>query len=424
MKRMLLALALLGTYASQAQEKTPLTLTEDEKQYGLAQIWGAAKQNFVYYDQLKFSWDSLYKATIPKVREAKDARAYYDVLRWFAAQLNDGHTGVWYPMSFYNPKAMYPVLETDKIEGRVFITTVMNDTLTQQGIEKGMEILKINGMDVIQYAEKYIAPYESASSSIGLEKMVYTHSLLMGPLDEPVRLTLKDKKGQVKEYNFSRRMERRVEPIVQYSVVGKNIGLLKIDGFDSKGFNKKFDSLYAHILKTDALIIDLRENGGGDGIQGRYIMKHIMKTPFKEALSSGIQYNPLLKAWGMRETPFLQFPASEFTPFKDRTIYEKPVVLLIGKSSYSAAEDFAMSFDYAKRGVIIGEPTGGSTGQPMFFDLPGGGTLRVCIKKDTYPDGKPFVGIGIQPTIPVQQTVKSFLKGEDVVLQKALEILK
>jgi C-terminal processing protease CtpA/Prc len=328
-------------------------------------------------------------------------------------------------MSYYNPKAMYPVLETDKIEGRVFITTVMNDTLMQQGIENGMEIVKINGMDVIAYAEKYVAPYQSASSAIGLEKMVYTYALLMGPLDEPVRLTLKDKKGQLREFNFSRRMERKSEPVMHYSVVGKNVGVLKIDGFDSKGFNKKFDSLYTHILKTDALIIDLRENGGGDGGQGRYIMKHLTKVPFKEAASSTIQYNPLFKVWGMASAShLLQFPADAFQPFTDRTLYEKPVVVLIGKSTYSAAEDFAMTFDYAKRGALIGEPTGGSTGQPMFFDLPGGGTFRVCVKKDTYPDGKPFVGVGIQPTILVQQTAKAFLKGEDPVLQKALEVLK
>lgn len=319
---------------------------------------------------------------------------------------------------------MYPVLETDKIEGRVFITDVLNDTLAHQGVERGMEITKINGMDVIQYAETNIAPYESASSAIGLEKMVYTHALLMGPLDQPVHLTLKNKKGQVKEVSFSRRLERRKEPVVQFSVIGKNIGYLKIDGFDSRDFTKRFDSLYPAILKTNALIIDLRENGGGDGAQGRYIMKHIMKTPFKEAASSGIQYNPLLKSWGMTETPFLQFPASEYKPFTDRTIFEKPVVLLIGKGSYSAAEDFAMSFDYAKRGALIGETTGGSTGQPMFFDLPGGGMFRVCVKRDTYPDGKPFVGVGIQPTIPVPQTVQSFLRGEDAALLKALDVLK
>lgn len=424
MKKTLPAILLLASTISYAQEKQPLTLTEDDKQYGLAQIWSAAKQNFVYFDQLKFNWDSLYKATIPKVREAKDTRTYYDVLRWFAAQLGDGHTGVWYPMSFYNPHSSYPVIETEKIEGRVFITDVLNDTLVQKGLVKGLEIVKINGLNVIQYAETHIAPYQSASTPQGKEMLTYKYDLLSGPLDQAVVLTVKDRKGAVKEVSVPRKITRKNPPVVQFSVIGNNVGLLKIESFSTAGFTKQFDSLYSSILKTNALIIDLRENGGGDGAQGQYIMKHIMKTPFKDAASSFIQYNPILKIWGMKHTPFFQIPADDVAPFTNRQIYDKPVVLLIGKVTYSAAEDFAMSFDYAKRGALIGEPTGGSTGQPMFFNLPGGGTFRVCVKKDTYPDGKPFVGVGIQPTISVQQSVTSFLKGEDPVLQKALEVLR
>jgi hypothetical protein len=33
--------------------------------------------------------------------------------------------------------------------------------------------------------------------------------------------------------------------------------------------------------------------------------------------------------------------------------------------------------------------------------LPGGGGARVCSKRDTYPDGGEFAGIGIQPDVVV-----------------------
>jgi carboxyl-terminal processing protease len=424
MKTFLMLLLACNVYNSQAQLSNTTALTDDERQYGLAQIWSAARYNFVYFDQLKYDWDSLYKATIPKVRQAKNDRAYYDVLRWFAAQLNDGHTNVWYPMSYYNPKAMYPVIKTDKIEGRVFITGVYNDTLALQGIEKGMEILKINGMHVIDYANTYVAPYEHGSTPQGKEMITYRYDLLAGPLDEPLHLILKNKKGQVKEVAVSRRLERKDPPVVQFTTVGKNVGLLTIEHFGSPTFNKQFDSIYPAILKTDALIIDVRENGGGDGAQGHYILKHLTKQPFLDAASSAIQYNPLLKSWGLQQTPFFQLPADSKAPFTDRAIYQKPVVLLISKGSNSATEDFAMAFDYMKRGTLIGEPTAGSTGQPMQFKLPGGATFRVCIKKDTYPDGKQFVGVGIQPAITIKPTASGYLKGEDAVLQKAVEVLK
>ncbi len=51
--------------------------------------------------------------------------------------------------------------------------------------------------------------------------------------------------------------------------------------------------------------------------------------------------------------------------------------------------------------IKFGEPTFGSTGQPMLFSLPGGGSTRGCTKKDTYPDGKEFIDYGIQPDIEI-----------------------
>ena len=104
--------------------------------------------------------------------------------------------------------------------------------------------------------------------------------------------------------------------------------------------------------------------------------------------------------------------------------YSKPVMLLIGPRTFSAAEDFVVVFDYMKRGTMIGQLTGGSTGAPKFFDLPGGGTARVCSKHDTYPDGKEFVGIGITPDIMVKKTVKDVQDGVDAAKNKAIELLK
>ena len=77
-----------------------------------------------------------------------------------------------------------------------------------------------------------------------------------------------------------------------------------------------------------------------------------------------------------------------------------------------------------QRGKIIGEPTGGSTGQPLFFPLSGGGAARVCSKQNLYPDGRQFAGVGIQPQILVRTTVADFRAGRDTVLEKALEYLR
>ena len=80
-------------------------------------------------------------------------------------------------------------------------------------------------------------------------------------------------------------------------------------------------------------------------------------------------------------------------------------------------------FDVSKRGIKIGQTTGGSTGQPLFFDLTKNGFARICTKKDVYPDGKEFIGVGIKPDIEVRETVLSIQEHKDIVLEKAIEQL-
>ena len=59
----------------------------------------------------------------------------------------------------------------------------------------------------------------------------------------------------------------------------------------------------------------------------------------------------------------------------------------------------------------------------IFFELPGGGSARICTKKDTYPDGREFVGYGIQPDVLVKKDLEDFINNEDPVLEEALKHL-
>ena len=59
----------------------------------------------------------------------------------------------------------------------------------------------------------------------------------------------------------------------------------------------------------------------------------------------------------------------------------------------------------------------------MLFDLPNGGQARICTKKDTYPNGKEFVGVGIQPDIEVRKTLSDYMENKDPALDRALDFL-
>jgi C-terminal processing protease CtpA/Prc len=120
---------------------------------------------------------------------------------------------------------------------------------------------------------------------------------------------------------------------------------------------------------------------------------------------------------------WIEVPAGDLTPAKGAR-YSGPVAVLIGAGSFSAAEDFLVAWKNSGRGKTIGEPSGGSTGQPLFFQLPGGGSARVCTKRDTFPNGEEWVGKGIQPDILVRPTVAELRAGRDAALERAVEALK
>ncbi|WP_329905355.1 hypothetical protein [Porphyromonas pogonae] len=57
---------MLTLNTSNKDEKVDLATTQ--RINGLSRLWKAVKNNFVYYDQLQFDWDSLYTAMIPQIR--------------------------------------------------------------------------------------------------------------------------------------------------------------------------------------------------------------------------------------------------------------------------------------------------------------------------------------------------------------------
>lgn len=101
-----------------------------------------------------------------------------------------------------------------------------------------------------------------------------------------------------------------------------------------------------------------------------------------------------------------------------------PVVILQDHATFSAAEDFLVAADAMPHVTTVGRPSGGSTGQPLIMELPGGGGFRVCTKRDTYPDGRDFVGVGVQPDIHVEPTLAERRAGRDGQLERAVALLR
>lgn len=394
-------------------------LPDEEKVAGLSLLWSQAKYNFVNFDHANVDWDKTYLDYLSQVKSTKTTTEYYKVLQKFYAQLKDGHTNVYFPKELSKEVNSRPPMRTELIEGRVFITKVFSDSLQKDGIIPGLEILKIDDVPVLTYAGEFAAPYQSSSTPQDLEIRTFSYSLLSGPEKKPITLVLKNAKGRI----FTKTVARsgyhdiKQEQGLQYKEIN-NIGYLTINNFEDEKIIRQFDSLFTQIDRTKGLIIDVRNNGGGDGYIGYHIIASLTNKPFKSSASSIPKYISI-PGIGMQ---WNRNNAEDIDP-NGKQYYNKPVVLLVSARTFSAAEDFTVAFDYMKRGKLIGQPTGGSTGQPIGFDLPGGGSARVCGKHDTFPDGKEFIGVGVIPDIIIQKTIKDLTGNKDAVLDKALALL-
>ena len=402
--------------------KTPYkaNLSDAEKVAGLSLLWSQAKYNFVNFDHLDIDWTQTYLDYLPKVQDTKSTAEYYKVLINFYAQLKDGHTNVYVPDSLSSAFYSRPPFRTELIEGRVFVNQVFSDSLNKSGIVPGLEVIKIDGEPVISYGEKNVRPYVSSSTPQDMEIREFSYQLLSGAKNKPIVIEFKDRSGKTINSTIARTGYHDVTRLktMEYQTIG-GVGYLTINNFEDNKIIKQFDSLYtAEIIKTKGLIIDLRYNGGGDGGIGFNILKRLTDKPFLNSQAKILQHS----SRPYDEPLWDNLGYGRWSP-NGKIFYDKPVIVLIGPRTFSAAEDFTVAFDYMKRGTLVGMATGGSTGQPVPFSLPGGGSARVCGKRDTYPDGKEFVGIGIMPDVTVKKTIKDLLSGKDAAKDKALEML-
>jgi carboxyl-terminal processing protease len=400
---------------------------EDEKIAGLSLFWSMARNSFVYFDrQPELNWDKTYLEYLPRVRQTKSTYEYYLVLQEMCALLRDGHTNVYFPKELQEEMAARPPLRTALIEDKVIVDRVLSETLRRQGFEPGLEVVSIDGMPVKEYAAKFVQPYQSSSTVQDLQVRTYTYALLAGAKNKPVVLELKDASGKIFTRSVPRAGYTDAVPVsgkpFEFRVLDGNIGYVALNSFESESVAKDFAQNFDAIRKTDRLVIDVRANGGGNSDYGDRILSFLTDKPFQTARWRSRSFRALRKAYGIEADWFGE--TGETVQPNGKNFYSKPIVLIVGSRTFSAGEDFAMAFDFMRRGTIVGEPTGGSTGQPVSFALPGGGSARICAKRDAYPDGKQFVGIGIIPDVQASPKISDYADGKDSVLETAVKEIK
>lgn len=397
-------------------------LSIEQKIEGLSKVWYEAKFNFANFDLVpQLNWDSAYRAFIPRVLATHDILSYYGELKKFNQLLHDGHSRVVEPLYYFMKKGMLPFV-FEFLDGKVILSSVLSHDPEYTRAQIGWIATAIEGVPIQDYIKKTISPYLHFSTPQDSISRIYRYELCAGKLTDKVSIRFITKEGKEKTLSFKRMKIDFDEDPVQFKLLPGNIGHVTINSFNTPKTVAIFDSLFPQISKTSALIIDIRSNGGGNSNNGYEIIGYLVNKPFYTNISVMRMYRPSYRAWGS-EPVTIELNKDDWKPYKNK-LYSKPVVVITGPATYSAAEDFTGAFKTTGRGKIVGATTGGSTGQPLGYKLPGGGLGFVCSKRDVLSDGTEFVGIGIKPDVEIHPTIQGIQQGRDEVLEKAVEVLK
>jgi carboxyl-terminal processing protease len=398
------------------------SLPVEERIAGLSRIWAVARDAFVWFDHVpELDWDRAYLETIPKVIAAPDTATYYRELMRFVALLHDGHSNVYPPKELENDFYSRPGLLTARIDGRVIVTRIYDHGLMTQGLRVGDEILAIDGVDVTQYAEERVVPYESSSTPQDRDVRAYSYALLAGMADKPAQLAIRDAADKhstiaAPRSGYSESGSERAAP---FAIRKDGVAVLVADEFEDAAAVKLLGEHGDEVMQAKGLIIDLRGNGGGSSGYGTALLRWLSRDPLPSMIATYRDTNGA-RVYEQKEATIRWRELDGGGPGQPRDrVFNGRVAMLIDARTFSAAEDTAAIFRLMKRGIIVGMPSGGSTGQPWFFNLPGGGQGRICVKRDRYPDGTSFVGTGVIPDIQVSPTIADIRAGRDPVIERA-----
>lgn len=200
---------------------------------------------------------------------------------------------------------------------------------------------------------------------------------------------------------------------LRYRVLDDNIGYIRCSTFETPIGEGNLDETLSYLFLCRGLIIDIRNNGGGDltmaeRLAGRFVQEKTLVGYMQHKTGTGHNdFSPL-------EEFYLE-PSSNVR-------WHKKVCVLTNRSVYSAANAFAVWMRCLPNVTLVGDHTGGGSGMPMNNSLPNGWTVRFSACP-MYDANKQQTEFGIDPDIAVALTETMQSQDKDDIIETARQLL-
>lgn len=342
------------------------------------------------------NWAQIRKDYLKKVRAIRHDRDFADVMNMMLGELNASHQRYSGPFSG-GSRESYGNLGVDvvPINGGVKIVGIMpKSALTKSKINAkvGDVITAIDGKPFTNF-------YEALRSSIGDQLDL---SVTRGKQKFTIQArpqSMGQVTGTLAYDKWVRENRERV-----HKASNNKLGYVHIRGMSIPSLEQFETELFSEAEGKDALVIDVRFNGGGWTTDFLLSILFTQDHAFTIPRDGGKGY-----------------------PQGRRTFYHwtKPIVVLCNEFSYSNAEIFSHAIKNLGRGKVVGTPTFGAVISTGGQGLLNGGFIRVPFRgwyvKKT---GANQENIGAEPDIIVTPKQDERMKGEDSQLDKAIELFK
>ena len=189
---------------------------------------------------------------------------------------------------------------------------------------------------------------------------------------------------------YRQQMERMNCGFDKVEVLSGNIGYLKFDMFaDPEICGPTAVAAMNFLANVDAIIIDLRENGGGDPKMIALVSTYLFSQP-----------THLNDLWERKGDTTQQYWTLPYVPGK--RLDAKPAYVLTSKQTFSGAEEFSYNLKNLKRATLVGETTGGGAHPVSGHRIDDHFMIGVPFARAINPISKTnWEGTGVEPDVKV-----------------------
>ncbi len=387
------------------------SLSRQERIEIFEDVWKTINEQ--YYDPSfhGVNWQEVHERYRPRVEAAKTDVEFYRLFEEMLPVLRDAHTVFKHPLSNVSNNINPPGsvgISLGEVEGKTAITAVEEDSdAARAGVKPGMILRSVNGKTVEELYAEIRSRFAGSSTEQAMKTVMHSALLYGGFLGASRNFGIEDFNGKVFDVPVTDFGARPSEtPTLTARRLPSGFGYINFDGWKPP-VDERFKAELAKLMDTTGLIIDLRDNGGGQ----TDVQLNIGSLFFPMETSLG----SFTKRGGQPE---------QVMTHKSDQVYKGKIVVLVDEVSASASEVFAAAMQENNRAVIIGRQTCGCVLNSWSKPLKGGGTLRWSARIYSSPKNRILEGVGVTPDKTVALTFSDLRQGRDADLEAAENALK